>query len=175
MFLAEGQIPWDALTFITGEVTNTLFIYLFFIFVCLFVHLFVFKTLFTRVQTNFWADKNLHWFAFRLHGTRDTMQVFERQTELQSVTEFTRFRQCQTGCGGKKHVLSKVCLHSCKRVLFIYWRTILIFEPGSLQNSTLLIFKITDFWYLLFTCQFLAFVPRSRMEDGSPMLGISVA
>ena len=26
MFLAEGQIPWDALTFITGEVINTLFV-----------------------------------------------------------------------------------------------------------------------------------------------------
>ena len=38
MFLAEGQIPWDALTFITGEVINTLFIYLFFIyFFCLFI------------------------------------------------------------------------------------------------------------------------------------------
>ena len=61
-------------------------LFIFHIFVCLFVHLSVFKTLFTRVQTNFWADKNLHWFAFRLHGTRGTMQVFERQTELQSVT-----------------------------------------------------------------------------------------
>ena len=69
MFLAEGQIPWDALTFITGEVTNTLFIYLFFIylFVCLFIYLFLRPC---------------------LHGTRGTMQVFERQTELQSVTEF---------------------------------------------------------------------------------------
>ena len=42
MFLAEGQIPWDALTFITGEVTNTLFIYLFsiYLFVGLFIYLF---------------------------------------------------------------------------------------------------------------------------------------
>ena len=42
MFLAEGQIPWDALTFITGEVTNTFFIYLFSIYliVGLFIYLF---------------------------------------------------------------------------------------------------------------------------------------
>ena len=53
MFLAEGQIPWDALTFITGEVINTLFIYLFFIYF-LFIYLF---------------------FRPRLHGSK---QTFER-------------------------------------------------------------------------------------------------
>ena len=31
-------------------------------------------------------------FVFLLRGTRGTMQVFERQTVLQSVTEFARFR-----------------------------------------------------------------------------------
>ena len=53
MFLAEGQIPWDALTFITGEVTNTLFIYLFFIylFVCLFIYLFLRPCLHGSKQT----------------------------------------------------------------------------------------------------------------------------
>ena len=40
MFLAEGQIPWDALTFITGEVINTLFTYFFiYLFVFLFIYL----------------------------------------------------------------------------------------------------------------------------------------
>ena len=50
------------------------------------------QTPFTRVRTNFWADKNLHGCAFRLHGTRVTVQVFERQTLLQSVTCFEQFR-----------------------------------------------------------------------------------
>ena len=55
MFLAEGQIPWDALTFITGEVINPLFTYLFFqIFVCWFVYLFVFRP--------------------RLHGSKQTIE-----------------------------------------------------------------------------------------------------
>ena len=41
----------------------------------------------------FWTDKYLQGSrAFRLHGTRGTVQVFERQTVLQSVTEFARFR-----------------------------------------------------------------------------------
>ena len=49
-------------------------------------------TPFTRVRTNFWTDKNLHGCAFRLHGTRGTVQVVERQTLLQSVTRFAQFR-----------------------------------------------------------------------------------
>ena len=41
----------------------------------------------------FWTDKYLQGSrAFRLHGTRGTVQVFERQAVLQSVTEFARFR-----------------------------------------------------------------------------------
>lgn len=44
--------------------------------------------------TNFRRGKNLHGpeYAFRLHGTRGTRQVFKRQTVLQSETEFARFR-----------------------------------------------------------------------------------
>ena len=34
---------------------------------------------FTWLQTNFWADKNVHGTVFRLHGTRGTLPVFERQ------------------------------------------------------------------------------------------------
>ena len=45
---------------------------------------------FTRVRTNFWTDKNLHRSAFRSHGTRRAVHVFERQTELQYVTKFAR-------------------------------------------------------------------------------------
>ena len=34
----------------------------------------------------------LHRSTFGLHGTQGTMQAFKRQTDLQSVTEFARFR-----------------------------------------------------------------------------------
>ena len=37
-------------------------------------------------------DKNLQGSAFRLHGTRGTVQVFEQQTVLKPVTEFVWFR-----------------------------------------------------------------------------------
>ena len=40
----------------------------------------------------FRTDKDLSGSAFRLHGIRETVQVIERQTVLQSVTEFARFR-----------------------------------------------------------------------------------
>ena len=55
MFLAEGQIPWDALTFITGQVINTLFTYLFFKY--LFVGLFIYLL-----------------FKPRLHGSKQTFE-----------------------------------------------------------------------------------------------------
>ena len=50
------------------------------------------QTPFSRVRTNFWTDKHLHGCAFRLHGTRGTVQVFKWQTLLQSVTRFAQFR-----------------------------------------------------------------------------------
>ena len=37
-------------------------------------------------------DKKLPWPAFRLYGTRGTVQVLGRQKVLQSVTEFVRLR-----------------------------------------------------------------------------------
>ena len=40
----------------------------------------------------FRTDKDLSGSAFRLHGIRGTVQVIERQTVLESVTEFARFR-----------------------------------------------------------------------------------
>ena len=63
MFLAEGQIPWDALTFITGEVTNTLFIYSFsiYLFVGLFIYLF---------------------FRPRLHGSKQTFERTKTRSDL---------------------------------------------------------------------------------------------
>ena len=54
------------------------------------------KRLFRPVYTS--PDKhlngqNVHGSAFRLHGTRGTKQIFERQTVLQCVTaEFEQFR-----------------------------------------------------------------------------------
>ena len=47
---------------------------------------------FRRFRKNFSSVKNLHGSAFRLHGTDGNVQVFERQTVLQSVTEFAWFR-----------------------------------------------------------------------------------
>lgn len=35
--------------------------------------------------------KNLHGSAFRLHGIRGSVHVFERKTVPQSVTEFAQF------------------------------------------------------------------------------------
>ena len=40
--------------------------------------LLVFQAPFTRVRTNFCADKNLHGFTLRLHGTGGTGRIFER-------------------------------------------------------------------------------------------------
>ena len=34
----------------------------------------------TRVQTNYWTDKNLHESAFCLHQTSGTVEVFERRS-----------------------------------------------------------------------------------------------
>ena len=46
------------------------------------------ENLFTRVQTNFWTDKNLHGSAFRVNETRGTVQFSsEQQTVLQSATQ----------------------------------------------------------------------------------------
>ena len=53
------------------------------------------KRLFSPVYTSpdkLLNGKNVHGSAFRLHGTRGTKQIFERQTVLQSVTEFEQFR-----------------------------------------------------------------------------------
>ena len=121
MFLAEGQIPWDALAFITGEVINTLFTYSFciYLFVCLFIYLFGFLDIVYAGPNKLLSGQKLALNRLSLHGTRDSMQVFERQTVLQSVTEFARFRVKQVA-QVKKYVLSKVSPHSCKRVLFIY-------------------------------------------------------
>ena len=53
------------------------------------------KRLFSPVYTSpdkHLNGKNVHGSAFRLHGTRGTKQIFERQTVLQRVTEFEQFR-----------------------------------------------------------------------------------
>ena len=46
------------------------------------------QTPFTQIRTNFLTDKNLPESAFRLRGTRGTVQVFERQ----SVQDFDLIR-----------------------------------------------------------------------------------
>ena len=54
------------------------------------------KRLFSPVYTSpdkHLNGKNVHGSAFRLHGTRGTKQIFERQTVLQCLTaEFEQFR-----------------------------------------------------------------------------------
>ena len=53
------------------------------------------KRLFSPVYTSpdkLLNGKNVHGSAFRLHETRGTKQILERQTVLQSVTEFEQFR-----------------------------------------------------------------------------------
>ena len=56
------------------------------------------KRLFSPVYTSpdkLLNGKNVHGSAFRLHRTRGTTQIFERQTVLQSVTEFEQFLVAQ--------------------------------------------------------------------------------
>ena len=53
------------------------------------------KRLFSPVYTSpdkHLNGKNVHGSAFRLHGTRGTKQIFERQTVLQCVKKFEQFR-----------------------------------------------------------------------------------